>query len=310
MLKNIKNVIISPIFIIQILISLTVIIVYSINYKNNIRDYETQYDVTSYEDVSKYDEEIEDLYHLLDIMESQDKDSPEMEKHIKDTIKIYESLKEDNKDYSKVYDYGYENANDSLSYMLSVKEIMIIILLFNIISIIYLSFTREFDNHRFVFIYDDKRIKTVLKKIATSLILLSACFIVYYILYVVCANMFESNFKYVLIVEDKARFINVSEFKFNCIFAYILYVTIFLFMLSWTIVLFLRKSIISGLVIAGIALIYILLRSFKVDIFSYFGLVINFNDIRYNFVNVFRLFILLPLLSSIGGLIYFDKSDL
>lgn len=312
MIKNLKNIILSPIFIIQIIISLSVLIVSFVNYKNNIdKDVYSGYDIIYSEDISAYDDEIKDIEETIEELRMEDRLDDNILEYQTDRKKIYEALKLNNIDFEQVYELSIINYDDSTSFLENTNYIFLILLFFNIISVIFLSFTREFDNHRFVYIYEDKRMKTMIKKILSSLIIITILFILYYIVYKVCANSFNKLFTHVLNFEDdKAEFIEISSFELNHILWKTIYCFVFMLALLWASALIGKKSIIFAIISIGIFLLALVFHFTGIGILPYIGFDNNLQTVGYHYLWIPRIAIILPLSLFGLGIWYFNRCDI
>lgn len=149
MIKQIKNILISPLFMITFIVSFIVIILNGISYINNTSRYTNQYDIVYSEDIVDYDKEIENLRIILDELSPKTENYDDIKTHYENEILIYEELKNNNIKYDEIYDFGYGNDSESFLYLLNSESPFIIIMIVNIIVLIYLSFNTDFDNSRY-----------------------------------------------------------------------------------------------------------------------------------------------------------------
>lgn len=308
MIKQFKNIIISPLFIICFVGSIIALVFNYFNYNNSDFDHHTKYSITYHENIEEYDEEIDYYKNVLDKLPKKERNYDEIKKNCEDIIKIYEELKNNNVDYKLVND-TFINEYDSTIFLINTRNIMLPIILINLIVIIYLIFTREFDNSRYVFIYGENRNNIIRNKLIVSFILSISLFLIYSLLNFIFASKFDSIYQYILTIEDSATFIKTGEYVFKYIFIYTLYNLLFFFLLFFGISLFTRKSLFSAIGIGLVVSILAFLASFS-KVLCYIGISIDFEIVPHNLYFLTLLFIIIPIGLLIYGVLNFRKCDL
>ena len=221
----------------------------------------------------------------------------------------FRELKINNVDYTKVYDLT-SNVSDRTSYLDSSIGIMIIIGILNIIMIIYLSFTVEFDNSRYIYIYTDKRSTIIIRKITTIIVMFLSLFSIYYFLNYLISLKFASHYLYFLEINKKASFINIGSYLLHYNYFYILYMLLSILFILISIAFLLKKTIstIAGSFIFILALALISL--INANAFVYCGFSINMELINYNLGILLRLILIIPITLSLVSMKHFARADL
>lgn len=242
MKKIIKNVIKSKLFLITIVISIFTLMFYNIWYQKNSIKEEHYYNIEYCENIDDYDIKISQLQVMIDNLDYKDINYENNKKYLEEMILIYKELKDTNIDYTYVYDFGYGMDENSITYMINSESIFIIILIINIIVIIYLCFSCEFDNNSYIFIYSKFRFKKIFTKVFTILLLFIYMFIFYSILNRLLSFVFDNNYNYILIMnKNNCKFINCNLYYIKFIH-HEFYIGLFLLFLFMSICIILKET--------------------------------------------------------------------
>lgn len=315
MIKQIKEIITSKLFIFIFLISLFSLCIYSINYSKTTNNYYPSYSINYSRNIEDYDEEIEELREKIDALDesyNSKEDYESSKKYYENMISIYESLKQNNIDYSYVYDFGNGSEAEFLLYLNSSQNIITLLLIINGLVLIYLLFSKEFDNNSYSMIYSQTRYKIILKKLGVF-----AIFIIFEMLVLILLNLFISNtlmdrtFSEVLVLHNNnVKYISISNYVFNYNVMSIIYNTIFMLIILLTCCLFFKKTLYVLISAIVIFVIYILLNFLCKDILVYLGLSLDFDILSYYGSILIRLIILIPISLLVGSVICFEKADI
>ena len=309
MIKQVKLVITNYFFLLIFILSILLLVINYFTYSNSISsNHESLYNITYSENISDYDIEITNLRRIIDSMDKKTVDYEKTKKYLEDEILIYEELKKNNIDYSMIYDQNGSKTNDRINYIYLSHSFLFLIVTLNIICVIYIAFTNEFDNSRFTFVYGHKRKKIVFTKIFSSFLIVNLFFLIYYLLNIVISFKFNDVNAFVLLVSDRAYFLDVFKYiLFD--FIYILYNLWFIFAFVWAISLFAKKTLYSlTIIIVIIGLLAII--PISQNLFAYVGLALNFEIVPFSLIWISRISIFIPISLMFIGTIYFDKSDL
>ncbi len=309
MVKQLKNVIICPLFLIFLIGSIIAVVIYYFNYTNSKYEQHYKYSINYHENINDYDDEINTYKELLNTLPVKEKNYDLIKKHYEDTIKIYEHLKIDNVDYMLVCDNISISEFDRTVFIANSKNVLFPIILINLAVIIYLIFTREFDNSRYVFIYGEKRISIIKNKILLSFMLSISLFLLYFLLIYIFSSKFDSTYKYVLAIDSTVEFISSDSYIVKYVFIYSLFNLLFFFTFFWGISLIARKSVITSISAIIVVGIFALLAKFT-DVSHYLGLMIDFEIVSHNLYFLTNLSIFIPITLLLYGVIHFEKSDL
>lgn len=315
LIKLIKEIITSKLFIFIFLASLFALCAYSIKYSKTNNTYNALYNISYSQNIDDYDEEIIEYKEKIEALNESyySKEDYELyKKYFENAIVILENLKEHNKDYSTVYDFGSGKDSDFLLYLINSESILTFIILLNGIVLIYLLFSREFDSGIYSMVYSNTRYKFVLKKIAVFLL-----FLIFEMVIFICFNLFVSKmlmdktFSEVLILHDKnIKYISIKNYIFNFNISLIAYRVFFVLFLVLAFELLFRKSIYMVLSSIIICALFIILYFLNQNITASLGLSINFDTLSFNTSIIIRFLILVPFSLLIFSIFKFEKIDL
>lgn len=295
MKKIFKEIFTSKLYLTIFIVSVLIIIVHFIIYNNNVSKYEKWYQIDTATDVAEYDEEIDLLNDAINNLDKKDENYSENKKYIEDEIKIYEELKKNNIDYNSVYDYGIGNSDERIIYLNNTNAIFKFILIINIIVIIYICFTREFDSSIYSLIYTNGRGKMVLKRVGCFFVTVVVSYLVYLGIILFFSSVFESDLSYVLVIDsNEALFESLSTYISKDYVFQNLYIVVFASLILWSISLIANKTL---YVIGGFALfaiLYIGLEYANLPVTTFLGLKIDYSLFNYGIDNILKLWILLP----------------
>ena len=311
MKKMLKEILISPIFLVCLVLSIVGMAIFYFSYTNtSSSDNNHSYNIVYSADASKYDEDIELYKEQMERLDPKDRDYDYDKKWIEQHIMIYEELKVNNVYYSKVYDYGPGNIADRSIYQIKSFNIISILTIINLLVILYLVFTREFDNGMKVFIYGHTRYKEIIKKITISFGLTLGVYLLLFLLNLVFSLNFKQRLDYVLIVDDKAYIEQISTYVFKNIFLFSIYCISFIFFVIFAISLFTRKTVFTLLAFIGLCGLVFVLQLFNLPLVVFMGLVNQPEIISYSYYPLTRLSIIIPILGTIYGIYHFEHCDI
>ena len=310
MIKQFLNVIMSPIFVITFVISIMVLLFNYIHFENDTEKYEPKYVIEYYENANEYDVLIKMYEEKIEELTEKDKDYDELKNYFCNKIKIYESLKDNNINYKFVYDNGYGDNNDQFIFIYKSQTVLMLIMFVNLLVILFITFTTEFDNSRYIFVYQNYREKVLIKKIVLSIILNILLFLIYYLINYIFSLKLYSEFDYFLIIDNQAHFISISSYLLHYHFFLIFYNLMFISFIIWSIALFTKKTSYTLISILFLFIVCIPLYAFNFNLFNYIGLAIDFNVIPYDLSLYLRFLIIIPFTILIISFICFLKKDL
>ncbi len=309
MIKQFKNVISSYLFLTIFIISLIFLVINYFTYQNSDFKYYSKYDISYSENIDDYDLEIDNLNHMIDSMDEKMLKFEYYKEYYSNKIKIYENLKEDNIDFDTIYDFGYGAVNDKTVYIQSSNSFLLLIITINVLMIIYLAFTREFDDAKYMFVYGSSRRKKLICKLIISFLLVNILFIIYYFINCLFSLKFDSKFQYVLIMGSDINIIKTSFYLFKYNFLYLLYNLWFLFAFLFALAILVKKTIYFVSSTLAIAFLLIVIPNNQ-NLFSYIGLSMNFEIVSFDFYDITKIAILIPFIFLIFSTYYFEKMDL
>lgn len=310
MKKIFKEIITSPIFIICFSLSIIALLINFTVYSKSDLKYTSHYYVAHCENIDDYDDIINIYIENLDKLNPKDQSYDANKKYLEDVIKIYQELKINNIDYSKAYDYGYGDPFDGNVYLIKSLSIVEIVVLINFLVVLYIVFTREFDNSRYIYVYEYTRYKTIIKKLLSIFIVSTiTCFFMFGVNYLFSLHL-DHDFSYVVLVQKEVSVQSISTYIFKDVFMFVLYIYAFMSILIGGISLFTRKTvftIIAIMIIIGIVALSLL---FKIPLVVYLGLA-NINDvIPYSYYPLTMISIVLPITLFVYGVFRFERIDL
>lgn len=311
MIKIIKEVITSKVFIIVSVVSIFSLAIYNIWYQNNIIKDESYYSIEYCESIDEYQEKIDELLSMIASLDDRDKYFERNKQYLDDTINIYKELQINNVDYEQVYDFGYGRGENPTAYLIKSESLFIVILVINALVLTYLCITMEFDNNAYLLIYEKKRTGLLYKKYLSIFLIFVIVFILYSLFNYLLSSVYDNCYNYVLLLDsNKANIINWEQYYFTEIMCYELYNGLFLLASFIAISLFFHKTYKMLLVsIIMIGLIYIA-GLFKLNVLAILGLVKDYRGISIDFMPFTKLSILIPILFMTLGTYCFNKSDL
>ena len=310
MKKIIKEVLISPIFIICFSLSILALFINFFSYTRGNDHYSSHYHVEYCENIQDYDDLILMYQDNLEKLNPKDPSYEWNKKNCEEMIKIYSELKVNNIDYSNAYDYGDGDPLDGNIYLIKSISIVTIIVLINFLVVLYLVFTREFDSKKYVFIYEYTRYKTLLKKMfVIFLYSIVLCVILLLVNYLFSLAL-PHKFTYVVFVEDNVEIIKIGEYIFKDVIIFIVYALLFVGILVSGISLFVKKSIYTLLLVLAIVGIVALFSIFRIPLVVYLGFASINEFIPHAYYSLTYISIILPILFLGSGIYYFEKKDL
>ena len=309
MIKEMKKIISSPFFTLIFILSIVLLLVNYFVYQNGDFNYQPRYEITYSENIEEYDERINYYNDLIDSMDEKMYRYDYFKNKYLDTIKIYEQLKLNNNDYSIIYDFGFGNVNDRGVYLYSSNSFMLLIIVLNVLTVLYLAFTRDFDNSKYMFIYSGKRSRVVLNKILSSFCILNLSFLIYFVINVIFSMKFEAKYQLFLVSGKEINMLKTNYYVFCNIFLHLLYNLWFLFVVFWTIAICMKKTLVY-LIFIMIFGLFISIIPISNNIFTFIGLSLSYNLIPFEVINYAKIFILIPIGLLLASLFYFEKRDL
>lgn len=309
MIKELKKILSSPLLIITFSASLLIIFVNFLIYQSSDFDYMSKYDVVYSENIEDYYEEINKYNNLILSMDEKTFGYEYYKNHYIEMVKIYDELVNNNIEYSTVYDFGYGNINDRSVYLYLSNSFMLLIIVINVISIVYLAFTRDFDNSRYAFLYGSDRKKLLLNKIISSFLIVLILFLTYFLINFVFSLKFDIKYQNVLIVSDKAYFMKVFEYLIKYVFCHLLYNMIVLFLVFWIFAIVLKKTINFFIFILVVGVL-LFIFPFTNYLFSYMGMAQMYEIISFELIGVAKIFVIVPIGILIIEMFLFNKIDL
>ena len=309
MIKELKKILSSPLLIITFSASLLIIFVNFLIYQSSDFDYMSKYDVVYSENIEDYYEEINKYNNLILSMDEKTFGYEYYKNHYIEMVKIYDELVNNNIEYSTVYDFGYGNINDRSVYLYLSNSFMLLIIVINVISIVYLAFTRDFDNSRYAFLYGSDRKKLLLNKIISSFLIVLILFLTYFLINFIFSLKFDIKYQNVLIVSDKAYFMKVFEYLIKYVFCHLLYNMIVLFLVFWIFAIVLKKTINFFIFILVVGVL-LFIFPFTNYLFSYMGMAQMYEIISFELIGVAKIFVIVPIGILIIEMFLFNKIDL
>ena len=309
MIKELKKILSSPLLIITFSASLLIIFVNFLIYQSSDFDYMSKYDVVYSENIEDYYEEINKYNNLILSMDEKTFGYEYYKNHYIEMVKIYDELVNNNIEYSTVYDFGYGNINDRSVYLYLSNSFMLLIIVINVISIVYLAFTRDFDNSRYAFLYGSDRKKLLLNKIISSFLIVLVLFLTYFLINFIFSLKFDIKYQNVLIVSDKAYFMKVFEYLIKYVFCHLLYNMIVLFLVFWIFAILFKKTI-NFFIFILVAGVLLFIFPFTNYLFSYMGMAQMYEIISFELIGVAKIFVIVPIGILIIEMFLFNKIDL
>ena len=311
MKKMLREIFFSKLLLITFLISLVILVSSTIKYQNNITKENPYYSIVYHDNIEDYEQEIINITEKLNDLDPRDISYDFDKWYLEKEIQIYNELKSNNISYSSVMDQGYETIDDRIAYMIIETDVLLYVILLNMIVVIYLIFTREFDSSGASLIYSHTRYKIVLNKLLFSALVSIGLYIIYFMFVYIFSKSFNNDYSYVL-VEKKysVSIVKSGVYIFTYIFMQKLYFTLFAFILMFASAIFLHKSLPSLLLFSLIAGAIVLMNFLGLDLITYFGL--ELDCLKYSVLTnrLSHLSIIIPI-SLLGyGIYNFEYQDL
>ena len=145
------------------MISIIIITLFTINYANQIEAVNEkifEHYISPYENKEALKENLEQINLIIE-KTKEENILPEDYERLLTTKRIYETILKNYVAYEKLYDATFfSKINDKTTYIDTISDIYIPLVLIFFITAFYLSFVSEFDDKTFIYLYDDKNRST------------------------------------------------------------------------------------------------------------------------------------------------------
>ena len=311
MKTQLKNVLLSPVSIMLYVVIICSLLINYFSFYNYGMETVQRHDIEYSSNVNDYDEKIEDLKEYINTPSDKGKNNDKDVLRANECIKIYEYLKNNNINYTKVFDNGGGVINERFLYYINSIYLYFALFLISACAFLYIIFTNDFDSSRYSMIYSNTRYKIITEKIVTFLICQLITFLIIYGFNLLISLNYESTLDYYLIINgDNVDIIKMSTFMFHYDFMYYLYVDLLISLIVLICGILLNKSLYSFIAVFVIASVFSLLYAFTDNALDYIGGTYSLNAIPFSIGIIIRLFVLIPIGLLVLSVRYFEKKDL
>ena len=314
MKKELLKIVTSKLFFVWIIISFFVIFLYFSNYNSkkstDHMSYYSIYESSSKEElIQKRDEVIYERDHL----DTTSEHYKALYKYDTEKIALYDLIIEKGCSSTEVYENGQLYMDgDGLVFLIHAKEIIVYLGIISIVLLFYISFTYSFDVGIYQYIFYEDRKRRAINRFLSVFIVLVFYVIFISLISLIFSYILDNDYNYVALCANKNMYLlNKHTFLIYYWFVHILYIVLFSFSISCSVLLFTRKTLIFAIsFITIIAVLFVGIYFSGIDNLLSMNNYVSHLDYSLTYFNIYPIYLLIPFVFMIFSLRHFEKIDL